>query len=49
MRTQQDWGKRMDSSISTPDPWMVLWRSVFEWLPWPLFALVRFTEADYYE
>jgi hypothetical protein len=28
--------------------WYLLWRNVFEWLPWPLFALTRFTEDDYY-
>lgn len=33
---------------SSTDVYLVLWCSVFEWLPWPLFAYQQFSELDYY-
>lgn len=32
-------------SFNNPDPWDALWRHMFLWMPFPLFAL---TGAEYY-
>jgi hypothetical protein len=34
--------------VNTQDVWWLLWKNVFEWLPWPLFAFEQFDELTYY-